>query len=224
LLFSITKLLVYINLFLISNFESLFSQNGAKISKLEVEISRLLDAKIAIKNIISLLNKPPRTIYGAVSRIKKKKKEKNLPKRASSGPVTKVTKRAKRDINRDLTRSAKKTNKRLARENNLPFTTRSLQRLLKDEGYSCNVATKKPILNSFKAKNRLNLAKEQPKEIENINTSRIIFSDESGIQRGQGARTEYYQKRAQNRVSRQMVSSKNKSKFKNISNKLFYST
>jgi IS30 family transposase len=54
-----------------------------KFSNLEAEISRLLDAKIAIKNITTLLNKPPRTIYNAVYRIKKKKKEKNKPERAS---------------------------------------------------------------------------------------------------------------------------------------------
>jgi transposase len=194
-----------------------------KFSKLEAEISRLLDAKIAIKNIISLLNKPPRTIYDAIYRIKKKKKEKNKPGTANLGPVLKVTKRAKRVINRDLTRSPKKTNKRLLKENNLSFTTRSLQRLLKEQGYSCNVATKKPILNSFKAIKRLNFAKEQLKELENIDFSKIIFSDESGIQRGHGARTEYYRKRAQNRVGKQMVSSKNKSKFKNIPNKPFSS-
>jgi transposase len=131
-----------------------------KFSKLEAEISRLLDAKIAIKNIISLLNKPLRTIYDAIDRIKKKKKEKNKPETASLGPVLKVTKRAKRVINRDLTRSPKKTNKRLLKENNLSFTTKSLQRLLKEQGYSCNVATKKTILDSFKAIKRLNFAKE----------------------------------------------------------------
>jgi transposase len=194
-----------------------------KFSKLEAEISRLLDANIAIKNIIRLPNKLPRTIYDAIYRIKKKKKEENKLETASLGPVLKVTKRAKRVINRDLTRSPKKTNKRLLRENNLSFTTRSLQRLLKEQGYSCNVATKKPILNSFKAIKRLTFAKEQLKELENINFNKIIFSDELGIQRGHGARTKYYQKRAQNQVGKQMVSSKNKSKFKNIPNKLFSS-
>jgi transposase len=193
-----------------------------KFSNFETEISRLLDADIAINNIITLLNKPSKAIYNAIYRIKKKKKEKNLPKRASLGPVIKVSKRAKRAVNRDLTRSPKKTNKRLLKENNLSFTTRSLQRLLKEQGYSCNVATKKPILNSFKARNRLNFAKKQLEEIEDIDFSKIIFSDESGIQRGHGARTEYYRKRAQNRVGRQTVSSKNKSKSKNVSNKLFY--
>ena len=193
-----------------------------KFSNLEAEISRLLDAKIAIKNISTLLNKPPRAIYDAIYRIKKKKKEKNLEKRASIGRVSKSTKRTKRAINRDLTRSPKKTNKRLLKENNLNISTRSLQRLLKEQGYSCNVANKKPILNSLKAKNRLNFAKEQLKGIENIDFSKIIFSDESGIQRGHGARTEYYRKRAQNKVGKEMISTKNKSKFKNISNKLFY--
>jgi transposase len=194
-----------------------------KFSNLEAEISRLLDAKIAIKNISTLLNKPSRAIYDAIYRIKKKKKEKNLEKRASAGRVSKSTKRTKRAINRDLTRSPKKTNKRLLKENNLNISTRSLQRLLKEQGYSCNVANKKPILNSLKAKNRLNFAKEQLKGIENIDFSKIIFSDESGIQRGHGARTEYYRKKAQNKVGKEMISTKNKSKFKNISNKLFCS-
>jgi hypothetical protein len=103
-----------------------------KYSNFETEISRLLDAKIAIKNIITLLNKPSKAIYNAIYRIKRKKKDKNLPKRASLGPVTKVTKRARRAFNRDLTRSPKKTNKRSLKENNLSFTTRSLQRLLKE--------------------------------------------------------------------------------------------
>jgi transposase len=194
-----------------------------KFSNLEAEISRLLDAKIAIKNISTLLNKPSRAIYDAIYRIKKKKKEKNLEKRASAGRVSKSTKRTKRAINRDLTRSPKKTNKRLLKENNLNISTRTLQRLLKEQGYSCNVANKKPILNSLKAKNRLNFAKEQLKGIENIDFSKIIFSDESGIQRGHGARTEYYRKKAQNKVGKEIISTKNKSKFKNISNKLFCS-
>jgi glyoxylate utilization-related uncharacterized protein len=85
---------------------------------------------------------------------------------------------------------------RLLKENNLSFTTRSIQRLLKEQGYSYKVATKKPILNSFKTKNRIYFTKEQLKEIKDIDLSKIIYSHELGIQRRPSARTKYYQKRA----------------------------
>ena len=131
-----------------------------KFSELETEISRLLNAKIAPKNIIITLNKSPKTIYDAIYRIKKKKKLKIQLERASKGRVSKTSTRAKRAINRDLTRSPKKQNKRLLVKNSLDISTRSLQRLLKDEGYSCNIVKKKSILNAFTAKNRLNCTKK----------------------------------------------------------------
>ena len=97
-----------------------------KFSELETEISRLLNAKIAPKNIIITLNKSPKTIYDAIYRIKKKKKLKIQLERASKGRVSKTSTRAKRAINRDLTRSPKKQNKRLLVENSLNISTRIL--------------------------------------------------------------------------------------------------
>ena len=66
--------------------------------------------------------------------------------------------------------------------------------------------------NREKARNRLILAKEQEK-LKNINLNKIIFTDESAIQRGHGSRREYYRKRGNNKTGKEMVSTKNKSKF-----------
>src|SRR5205085_8577281 len=134
------------------------------------------------------------------------------------------TKRKIKVIKRDIIRSPKKINKRLLVENNLGFTKRSLQRVLKEEGATTNIAAKKPLILAKSAKLRLKYAKEQLKKLENkeINLKKIIFSDESSIQRGHGARQKYYRKFGSIKARRQLVSTTNKSKFKNISNKLFY--
>ena len=130
------------------------------------------------------------------------------------GHSFKITKRTKRASNRDLTRSPKKTNKRILEENSLDLSTRSLQRLLREENYSFNTSKKKKLLNAKKAKNRRLYAKERLNNIKNINFNKIIFSDESAIQRGHGARTDYSRKRYNKRVRKDLVSTTNRSKFK----------
>jgi len=136
----------------------------------------------------------------------------------------KITKRKIRVIKRDIIRRHKKINKRLLVENKLGFTKRSLQRVLKEEGATTNIAAKKPLISAKLAKLRLKYAKEQLKKLENkeINLKKIIFSDESSIQRGHGARQEYYRKFGSIKAGQQLVSTSHKSKFKINSNNLLY--
>lgn len=187
-----------------------------KFSKFEAEVARLLKANIAIKNISILLSKPPKAIRDAIYRFKKKKNQKRKLERVSRGGVSKLSERDKRSINRDLTRSPKKTNRRLLVENDVNISTRTLQRFLKREGYSINIAKKKSILNKEKAKNRLKYAKDMLKNLSNIRLDRIIFSDESAIQRGRGYRGEYVRKRQNKRQGREQVSTANRCKLKKI--------
>ena len=98
-----------------------------------------------------------------------------------------MSSRAKRAINRDILKSPKKTNSRLLKENNLDISKRTLQKVLKEEGWTVNISSKKPILDVEKAKMRLVYCKNQLKNLSNINLRKIIFSDESGIERGHGA-------------------------------------
>ena len=58
-------------------------------------------------------------------------------------------------------------------------------------------------------------AEQTLKNLKNINFSKVIFLDKSAIQRGHGARTEYYRKRRNNGVGLALVSTTNRSKFKN---------
>jgi len=98
-----------------------------QFSKLESKINLLLEANTSISTISSTLEKPLSSIYNTISRIKKKKKLKDpILNRVKRGRVKKITPRAKRVINRDLTRSPKKENKRLLLENNLGVTKRIL--------------------------------------------------------------------------------------------------
>lgn len=165
-----------------------------KFSIFENQVSLLLEAKTSISTISTTLKKPIRSIYNAISRIKKKKEEGSL-KRVSRGRIEKLSSREKRILNRDLTRSPKKVNKRLLIENYLSVSNRTLQRFLKEEEYSIKKSSKKPYLNKEKARNRLNYSKEQDKNIKNINFRKVMFSDEATVERGKGARAETYRKR-----------------------------
>lgn len=185
-----------------------------KFSKFEAEVDRLLNADISIKNIINYYKKPPQSIYNAIKRIKKKKNNISQQEGASRGRISKVSPRTKRAINRDITRSPKKQKKRLISENNLDISSRTLQRVLKNEGWTTSSSKKKAILDQKKAKNRLLYAKKQLKTLSNINFDKIIFSDESGIQRGHGSRSEYSRKRQNKPQNPKIYSTKNKSKFK----------
>ena len=54
------------------------------------------------------------------------------------------------------------------------------------------------------------------KNLSNIRLDRIIFSDESAIQRGRGYRGEYVRKRQNKRQGREQVSTANRCKLKKI--------
>jgi transposase len=186
-----------------------------KFSALKSKVDLLLKANTSIPIISTTLKRDINSIYEAIKRIKSKNKDLNI-ERARAGRVKKITPRAKRVINRDLIKSPKKENKRLLLENNLGVAKRTLQSFLKEEGYSFNKATKKPLLNKEKAYNRLLYAKEKAKNLENIDFSKVIFSNKSAIQRGHGSRGEYYRKKGNSKVGKEMVSTKNSSKYFNI--------
>ena len=57
-------------------------------------------------------------------------------------------------------------------------------------------------------------AKETLKNIKKINFNKVIFLDESAIQRRHGARTECSRKRYNKKVGKDLVSTTNRSKFK----------
>ena len=90
------------------------------------------------------------------------------------------------------------------------MSKRSLQRLLRAKGFSSNVSKKKSILSKEKAKKRLKYAKERLSKLTNNNFSKIIFSNKLAIQRGHRSRTEYYQKRGNNKTSKELVSISNR--------------
>ena len=88
-----------------------------------MNINHLFDAIPLL--FYTTLNKYKPTIYNTIYRIKKKKEELEL-KRASRGRIEKLLTRERRIVNRDLTRSPKKVNKRLLIENNLSISKRIL--------------------------------------------------------------------------------------------------
>ena len=136
-----------------------------KFSTYENQVQLLLEAKTPISIISSTLKRPKKSIYDTIRRIKKKKEEFNTLERVRKGRIEKLSPRDKRAINRDLTRSPKKVNKRVIIENNLEITKRSLQRFLKKEGYSINKSPRKSFLTKERAIKRLKYAKEQDKNI-----------------------------------------------------------
>src|SRR5205814_5435825 len=128
-----------------------------------------------------VLKKDYRSIINAINRINKKISKTPTISRVKDGRITKLNSRAKRQLNRDLERSLKKTNKRLLFENNIKVSLRSLQRFIKEEGYTINIANKKPLINKKKAIKRVSYSKEQLRRLKNKEFSlrKIIFSDES---------------------------------------------
>ena len=98
-----------------------------------------------------------------IKRINKKQQQKLTLKRVREGRISKLTKREERVINRNLTKDPKKENNSLIVEDNIKISKRLLQRFLRRENYSVNVATKKPLLNKDKAKKRLGFLKESNK-------------------------------------------------------------
>ncbi len=127
------------------------------LSKFESNVKLLLEANNKPNKIAILLKKDIKSIYNTINRISKKKEVRKEVKNIRN---TRITKREKRVIKRDIIRSHKKINKRLIVENNLGFTKRSLQRVLKEVGATTNIATKKPLIKAKLAKLRLIYAKE----------------------------------------------------------------
>ena len=136
------------------------------------------------------------------------------------GRPSKISKRATRVVNRDLERSPKKTNRRILEENNLDFSTRSLQRLLRSEKYSISTAKKKQLLNKEKALLRKRYVKKTIKILKYIHFNKVIFLDKSSIQRRHGTRQEYVRKRRNKKTRPKQVSTSNTSKIKKNLNKL----
>ena len=153
------------------------------LSKFESEVQLLLEANTTPNKIATILKKDIKSIYNSINRIKKKKDKKGEEIKRYKGRPTKISKREKRVIKRDILRSLKKINKRLIIENNLGITKRSLQYFLKEEGATTNIAAKKPLISAKSAKLRVKYAKEQLKKLENkeINLKKIIFLDKRSI-------------------------------------------
>jgi len=124
--------------------------------------------------ISTILNKPSRSISYALQHIKRKNNTSTTLLKHKKGRPSKISKRATRVVNRDLTRSPKKTNRRILEENNLGFSTRSLQHLLKVQGYSTSTAKKKQTSNAEKAANYKKYAKKTLKTCKGLKPLRYI--------------------------------------------------
>jgi AraC-like DNA-binding protein len=190
--------------------------------KFKHEVALLKQAKVSNKDIATTLNKPIKSIKNAASWIKHKNSLEDSLIKSKKEYKSTLRLREKRAIKRDIIRSPKKQNSRLLLENNLSISKRTLQRYFKEEGITINVASKKAYINSKNATLRLKYAKTQLKNIKNIDLRKVIFSDESAIQRGHGSRREYYRKLSNIRAGKKMVSVANRSTFKKIPNRLFY--
>ena len=194
------------------------------LSKFKSKVNLLYKANTPLSTISTILKKDYKSIKNAINRINKKISNTPTISRVKDRRITKLNSRAKRQLNRDLERSPKKTNKRLIFENNITISIRSLQRFIKEEGYTINIANKKPLINRKKAIIRVSYSKEQLRRLKNkeFNLRKIIFSDESGIEARKGARSEYYRKRGKKEVGKAQISMTNTSKFKVIPNRLKY--
>jgi len=94
---------------------------------LELKVNLLLEANTSINIISKILKKSSKSIYNTIKCINKKKKiNYSILNRVKKGRIKKISSREKRVINRDLTRSPKKENKRLLLENNLDISKRTL--------------------------------------------------------------------------------------------------
>ena len=104
------------------------------LSKFEQNVNLLYLANTSLSTISTILNKDYKSIKNALNRIRRKLSNSTPIKRVNRGRITKLSPRTKRQLNRDLERSPKKTNKRLLLENSISISNRALQRLLKEEG------------------------------------------------------------------------------------------
>ena len=96
-----------------------------QFSNLESKVNLLLEANTSINIISTSLKKSISFIYNTIKRIKIKKEAKNfIFNKVKKGRIEKLKPREKYLLNRDLTRSSKKENKRLLFENNLDISKR----------------------------------------------------------------------------------------------------
>ena len=185
-----------------------------EFSKLEEKVEELYINNTPINTISNITKKPKSSIYNAIKRINRKKTSINKTSlnlnKTKSGPIKKIQNREKRVINRELAKFPKIENKELLSLNDLNISKRTLQRFLKEENYHCNTSFKKPYLSKKAKKERYLYAKKQLKNIKKINFYKIIFSDESAIERGHGSRQEYYRKKGNCKLGEGLVSNRNR--------------
>ena len=182
---------------------------SSNLSKFKSKVHLLYSANISLSTITTVLNKDYKSIKNALNWIRTKHSNPLFISRVIEGRITKLNLREKRVINRDLLLSPKRINKRILFENSLETSTRGLQRFLKERGYSINVATKKPYIDVKNAKIQVKYAKETLKSYINkeINLKKVIFSDESCMERGHRARPKYARKKGNKLSGREMISS-----------------
>ena len=124
-----------------------------KFSKFEEKVEELYINNISINTISNIIKKPKSSIYNTIRRIKDKKQNKNIKtldlKKTQNKPIKKIQNREKRIINWDFIKNPKVQNNELLLINNLDFSKRTLQRFLKEEGYSCNTSFKKAYLDKI---------------------------------------------------------------------------
>ena len=142
------------------------------------EIIGLYKVKFPIRKIAEILNHPKSTVGDIVKKYKEQGLTSTLPR---SGRPKTLTDRDKRQLikimkdNRNLTlvEITEKFNETL----NFSFSTRTIQRVLHEEGYSGHAAKKKPFISEKNRKKRFgwcNMKKNWIEQWENI-----IWSDES---------------------------------------------
>lgn len=182
------------------------------LSNNETEVNLLLLANLPYDEIATTLNRSYLSIKNTASRIRKKKSLGEALEGRKRGRKSVLNPRIKRAIKRDIIRSPKEQNSRILLENDLSISRSTLQRQLKEEGFTINIASKKAYISKKAASTRLKYAKEMLKK-KDIDLRKVIFSDESAIQRGHGSRPEYYRKLTKIRAGRQLVSTTNKSMF-----------
>ena len=83
------------------------------LSKFESSVNLLYTSNTPLSTISTILNKDYKSIINALNRIRKKLSNPPSIKRVDRGRISKLNLRAKRQLNRDLEKSPKKTNKRL---------------------------------------------------------------------------------------------------------------
>ena len=113
-------------------------------------------------------------------------------------------------MNRDFTRSLRKTSRQLLVKNEVNISTRTLQRFPKRERYSINIVKKKSIFNKKKAEYSFKYARNMLQNRSNNKLDEIMFLNKLANQRGQEYKEEYVRKRQNKRQGYEPVSSANR--------------